>query len=60
MALLELGGEVSQADLDLVLFPTVLNFLYQSRGMIAVLPVLGLALELPGTIDPLRHSAPLR
>jgi hypothetical protein len=38
MALWELGGEVSQADLDQVLFPTVLNFLYQSRGMIAVLP----------------------
>lgn len=25
-------------DLDLLLFPTLLNFLYQSRGMIAMLP----------------------
>ena len=29
---------VGLEDLDLLLFPTILNFLYQSRGMIAVLP----------------------
>jgi hypothetical protein len=38
MALLQLDESVGQEDLDLLLFPTYLNFLYQSRGIIAVLP----------------------
>lgn len=38
MTLLGMDETVGLEDLDLVLFPTYLNFLYQSRGMIAVLP----------------------
>ncbi len=38
MALLQLDETVGPDDLDLLLFPTFLNFLYQSRGIIAVLP----------------------
>jgi hypothetical protein len=37
-ALFSTDGTVGTDDLDLVLFPTFLNFLYQSRGIIAVLP----------------------
>jgi hypothetical protein len=36
--LLTLDGSVGIDDLDLVLFPMVLNMLYQSRGVVAVLP----------------------
>lgn len=38
VALLGLDETVEKEDLDLLLLPTFLNFLYQSRGMIAVLP----------------------
>lgn len=38
LALLEMDETVGQEDLDLLLFPTILNFLHHSRGMIAVLP----------------------
>lgn len=38
MPLLEMDETVGLEDLDLLLFPTHLNFLYQSRGMITVLP----------------------
>lgn len=37
-ALLRVDDTVGTEDLDLVLFPTYLNFLYHSRGLIAVLP----------------------
>lgn len=37
-ALFTIDESVGVEDLDLLLFPTILNFLYQSRGMIAVLP----------------------
>jgi len=37
-ALLSADETVGLEDLDLVLFPIFLNFLYQSRGIIAVLP----------------------
>ena len=38
LALFSIDESVGVEDLDLLLFPTILNFLYQSRGMIAVLP----------------------
>jgi hypothetical protein len=38
MALFEMDESVGTEDLDLLLFPTFLNLLYQSRGIIAVLP----------------------
>lgn len=38
MALFTLDETVGLEDLDLLLFPTMLNFLYQSRGILAVLP----------------------
>jgi len=38
MALLSLDESVGLEDLDLLLFPTYLNFLYQSRGILTVLP----------------------
>jgi len=38
LALFEMDETVGQEDLDLLLFPTILNLLYQSRGVIAVLP----------------------
>jgi hypothetical protein len=38
LALLEMDETVGQEDLDLLLFPTILNLLHQSRGVIAVLP----------------------
>jgi hypothetical protein len=38
LALFEMDETVGQDDLDLLLFPTLLNFLYHSRGIIAVLP----------------------
>jgi hypothetical protein len=38
MALFGMDETVGLEDLDLLLFPTFLNFFYQSRGMIAVLP----------------------
>jgi hypothetical protein len=38
MALLQLDESIGPEDIDLLLFPTFLNFLYQSRGIIAVLP----------------------
>lgn len=38
MALFAVDETVELGDLDLLLVPTYLNFLYQSRGMIAVLP----------------------
>ncbi|MFZ1023722.1 MAG: gas vesicle protein GvpD basic region 2 domain-containing protein [Thermoplasmata archaeon] len=38
LALFEMDETVGQDDLDLLLFPTILNLLYQSRGVIAVLP----------------------
>ena len=38
MALFRLDESVGLEDLDLLLFPTYLNFLYQSRGILAVLP----------------------
>jgi predicted ATP-dependent serine protease len=37
-ALISMDESVGLEDLDLLLFPTFLNNLYQSRGMIAVLP----------------------
>lgn len=37
-ALFTLDETVGREDLDLLLFPTFLNFLYQSRGMITILP----------------------
>ena len=37
-ALLDLDETVDTADLDLLLFPTILNMLYHSRGVITVLP----------------------
>lgn len=37
-ALFSLDETVGQEDLDLLLLPTFLNFLYQSRGIIATLP----------------------
>lgn len=36
--LLTLDGSVGIEDLDLLLFPMLLNMLYQSRGVVAVLP----------------------
>lgn len=38
VALFGLDETVGREDLDLLLLPTLLNFLYQSRGIIAVLP----------------------
>lgn len=38
VALFHTDETVTPEDRDLVFFPTILNFLYQSRGMIAVLP----------------------
>lgn len=38
MALWSMDETVGPEDLDLVLFPTYLNFLYQSRGIISILP----------------------
>jgi hypothetical protein len=38
MALFEMDETVGREDLDLLLFPTILNLLYHSRGVIAVLP----------------------
>ncbi len=38
LSLLDVDAFVTTADLDALLFPTVLNFLYQSRGTIAILP----------------------
>jgi GvpD gas vesicle protein len=38
LALFELDETVGSEDLDLLFFPTFLNLLYQSRGIIAVLP----------------------
>ena len=38
LALFAMDETVGLEDLDLLLFPTFLNFLYQSRGMMAVLP----------------------
>jgi hypothetical protein len=38
LALFEMDETVGQDDLDLLLFPTILNLLYQSRGVVAVLP----------------------
>jgi hypothetical protein len=37
-ALFEMDETVGQEDLDLLFFPTMINLLYQSRGVIAVLP----------------------
>jgi hypothetical protein len=37
-ALFQLDSTIETAHLDLILQPTLLNFLYQSRGIIAVLP----------------------
>lgn len=37
-ALFRLDETVGTHDLDLVLFPTFLNFLYHSRGIVAILP----------------------
>ena len=38
LALFSMDESVGLEDLDLLLFPTYLNFLYQSRGILAVLP----------------------
>ncbi len=38
MALMTTDESVGLEDLDLLLFPTYLNFLYQSRGIIGILP----------------------
>ncbi len=38
MVLFDLDETVGTEDLDLLLFPTFLNMLYHSRGMIAILP----------------------
>jgi len=38
LALFELDETVGLEDLDLLLFPTYLNFLYRSRGLMAILP----------------------
>jgi hypothetical protein len=38
LALFAMDESVSLEDLDLLLFPTYLNFLYQSRGILAILP----------------------
>jgi len=38
MALIAMDETVGTEDLDLLLFPTFLNMLYQSRGIMAVLP----------------------
>jgi len=38
VALFEMDETVGLEDLDLILFPTYLNALYQSRGMVGVLP----------------------
>ena len=38
LALFEMDESVGLEDLDLLLYPTYLNMLYQSRGMVAVLP----------------------
>jgi len=38
LALFTMDETVGLEDLDLLLFPTYLNFLYQSRGILAVLP----------------------
>jgi hypothetical protein len=38
LAVLELDDTIGLDDLDLLLFPTILNLLHQSRGVIAVLP----------------------
>lgn len=40
LALFATDPSVTPQDRDLVFFPTILNFLYQSRGMIAVLPAM--------------------
>ena len=37
-ALFTVDETIGLEDLDLLLFPTILNFLYQSRGMMAILP----------------------
>jgi hypothetical protein len=39
MTLFEVDGSVEPADRALLMSPTFLNFLYQSRGVLAVLPV---------------------
>jgi len=38
MTLISMDETVGREDLDLLLFPTFLNMLYQSRGIIAILP----------------------
>jgi hypothetical protein len=38
LALFSMDETVGQPDLDLLLFPVLLNLLYQSRGIVAVLP----------------------
>lgn len=38
VALFGIDETIEQEDLDLLLLPTYLNFLYQSRGIVAVLP----------------------
>ncbi len=38
VALIGVDETVEQDDLDLLLLPTFLNFLYQSRGIVAILP----------------------
>lgn len=45
LALFNIDETVTPEDRDLMLFPTILNFLYQSRGMIAVLPARDLSRE---------------
>jgi len=37
-ALFEMSDTVGPEDIDLLFFPTLINFLYQSRGVLAVLP----------------------
>jgi len=38
MVVYDIDESVGVEDLDLILFPTFLNFLYQSRGMVGILP----------------------
>jgi hypothetical protein len=38
LALFQVDETVGREDLDLLLFPTYLNMLYQSRGIVAILP----------------------
>ena len=45
LALFNVDETVTPEDRDLMLFPTILNFLYQSRGLIAVLPARDLSRE---------------